>query len=143
MYYNYVKTQTFLISPLVRLMELDLSNNMIVQMDPQVFWNNQDLVKVCKQNYLQTLKITSNLLQLNLNANPMESLSTKLFAPTPYLEELDVSDCDLVFLWHDSSKQPRIGELLKNLKIFNASSNDIRFIYNSDLSVSSEILIKH
>jgi Leucine-rich repeat (LRR) protein len=77
--------------------------------------------------------------KLNLNANPMESLSTKLFAPTPYLQELDISDCDLISLWHDSSKQPRVGEFLKNLKVFNASNNDIKNIFASDLSVSLEI----
>ena len=31
----------------------------------------------------------------------------------------------------------RVGELLKNLKVFNASNNDIKNIYASDLSVSS------
>lgn len=65
----------------------------------------------------------------------MESLSTKLFAPTPYLEDLDVSDCDLTSLWHDSSKQPRVGEMLKNLKVLNASNNDIKNIFANDLSV--------
>ena len=30
----------------------------------------------------------------------------------------------------------RVGELLKNLKVFNASNNDIKNIYASDLSVS-------
>lgn len=75
-------------------------------------------------------------MQLNLNANPLESLSTKLFAPTPYLEELDISDCDLITLWHDSSKKARSGELLTNLKVFNASNNDIKNIFASDLSVS-------
>lgn len=78
----------------------------------------------------------TSIIQLNLNANPFESLSTKLFAPTPYLEELDVSDCDLVSLWHDSSRQARAGELLKNLKVFNASNNDIKNIFNTDLNVS-------
>jgi len=73
---------------------------------------------------------------LNLAANPLESLSPKLFAPTPYLENLDISDCDLVTLWHDSSKQARVGELLKNLKIFNVSNNDIKNIFASDLNVS-------
>lgn len=66
----------------------------------------------------------------------MESLSTKIFTPTPYLQELDVSDCDLTTLWHDSSKNIRVGELLKNLKVFNASNNDIKNIFVSDLSVS-------
>lgn len=33
-------------SPLVRMMELDLSNNIISTLDSQVFWNNQDLIKV-------------------------------------------------------------------------------------------------
>lgn len=36
----------FVHSPLVRLMELDLSNNLLATLDPQVFWNNQDLNKV-------------------------------------------------------------------------------------------------
>lgn len=119
-------------------MELDLSSNMISSLDSQVFWNNQDLIKV--NIFLKALKSFSQKLlffQLNLNANQMESLSTKLFVPTPYLEELDVSDCDLVSLWHDSSKQGRVGEFLKSLKVFNASNNDIKNIYNTDLSVSS------
>jgi Leucine-rich repeat (LRR) protein len=82
------------------------------------------------------LKLFQFSSQLNLNANPLDSLSTKLFAPTPYLEELDISDCDLTSLWTDSSKQPRVGEFLKNLKVFNASNNDIKNIYANDLSVS-------
>lgn len=47
-----------------------------------------------------------------------------------------MSDCDITQLWHDSSKQPRVGEFLKNLKVFNASNNDIKNIYSTDLSVS-------
>lgn len=127
----------FFLSPLVRLMELDLSSNLLATLDTQVFWNNQDLLKVNRNNIFSYL-IKTNLSishQLNLNSNPMESLSTKLFAPTPYLEELDVSDCDLTSLWHDSSKQPRVGEMLKNLKVLNASNNDIKHIFATDLSV--------
>ena len=56
--------------------------------------------------------------------------------PTPYLEDLDINDCDLTTLWDDSSNQGRIGELLKSLKFFNASNNDIKHIFTSDLSVS-------
>jgi hypothetical protein len=66
----------------------------------------------------------------------LDSLSTKIFTPTTYLQELDVSDCDLVTLWQDSSKNIRVGELLKNLKLLNASNNDIKNIFVSDLSVS-------
>lgn len=65
----------------------------------------------------------------------METLSTNIFKTTPYLQELDISDCDLVSLWADSSKNARDGDLLKNLKVFNASNNDIRNIFTSDLSV--------
>lgn len=43
-----VKILIFIRSPLVRLMELDLSNNLLANLDPQVFWNNQDLNKVRK-----------------------------------------------------------------------------------------------
>jgi Leucine-rich repeat (LRR) protein len=125
-------------------MELDLSNNIISAMDSQIFWNNQDLVKVNFSTKKIRLHASYPLIlqQLNLNANPMESLSTKLFAPTPYLEELDISDCDLVSLWHDSSKQPRLGEFLKNLKVFNASNNDIKHIYNTDLIVRLVVIMK-
>lgn len=56
--------------------------------------------------------------------------------PTPYLEDLDISECDLTSLWHDSSNKGRIGELLKNLKFLNASNNEIKHIFTSDLSVS-------
>lgn len=31
-------------------MELDLSNNLVSTLDPQVFWNNQDLIKVENAN---------------------------------------------------------------------------------------------
>lgn len=112
-----------LFSPLLRLMELDLSNNLISALEPQVFANNQDLQK------------------LNLAANPLETLSTKVFVPTTYLQELDISDCDLVSLWQDSSKNARDGDLLKNLKVFNASNNDIKNIYSSDLSTMRNLKV--
>ncbi|XP_070499542.1 protein artichoke [Chironomus tepperi] len=112
-----------LFSPLLRLMDLDLSNNLIATLNQQIFWNNQDLQ------------------MLNLAANPLESLSPKIFQATPYLQKLDVSDCDLVTLWHDSSMSIRVGELLKNLKVFNASNNDIKNIYASDLSTMKNLKV--
>lgn len=81
--------------------------------------------------------------QLHLQSNSFESLSPKLFAPTIHLEELDVSDGDLVSLWHDSSSKKRVGEMLKNLKVLNASNNDIKSIYESDFSVSFDNLQKN
>lgn len=75
-----------------------------------------------------------------MQSNSFESLSAKLFAPTIHLEELDVSDGDLVSLWHDSSPKKRVGEMLKNLKVLNASNNDLKGIYESDFAVSFDEL---
>lgn len=43
---NIQKIHKNLFSPLVKLMELDLSSNALTQLDIQTFWNNQDLHKV-------------------------------------------------------------------------------------------------
>lgn len=76
------------------------------------------------------------LFQLYLKNNPIQFLSTKTFALTPYLDVLDVSECNLKTLWLESSHHPRVGDFLKNLKVFNASSNFIKNVYESDLAVS-------
>lgn len=75
-------------------------------------------------------------LQLNLGGNPLEILSSKLFLSTEHLSELDLSDCDLTKLWHDSSAKLRADNLLANLKFLNVSNNDIQNIFSSDLAVS-------
>ena len=76
------------------------------------------------------------ILQLNLAGNPLEILSSKLFLSTEHLTELDLSDCDLTKLWHDSSARLRGDNLLTNLKFLNVSNNDIKNIFPSDLAVS-------
>lgn len=35
-----------LFGPLIKLKDLDISNNLFAEMDPKIFWNNQDLEKV-------------------------------------------------------------------------------------------------
>lgn len=41
-----------LFSPLIKLKELDISNNLFSEMDPKTFWNNQDIDKVSDFNSL-------------------------------------------------------------------------------------------
>nr|XP_019554902.2 uncharacterized protein LOC109424268 isoform X3 [Aedes albopictus] len=103
------------LSPLDKLMELDLSNNLITELSDETFLQNRNLNK------------------LNLSGNQMSRLSAKLFLPLQYLNHLDVSDCDLRTVWETSDEKAKNAKVLPNLKLLNASFNEISTVYVSDL----------
>lgn len=103
------------LSPLDKLMELDLSNNLITELSDETFLQNRNLNK------------------LNLSGNQISRLSAKLFLPLQYLNHLDVSDCDLRTVWETSAPSAKSAKVLPNLKLLNASYNEISTVYVSDL----------
>ncbi|XP_021699346.1 uncharacterized protein LOC5578857 isoform X1 [Aedes aegypti] len=103
------------LSPLDKLMELDLSNNLITELSDETFQQNRNLNK------------------LNLSGNQISRLSAKLFLPLQYLTHLDVSDCDLRTVWETSNANAKNAKVLPNLKLLNASYNEISTVYVSDL----------
>ncbi|XP_062699338.1 uncharacterized protein LOC109424268 isoform X2 [Aedes albopictus] len=103
------------LSPLDKLMELDLSNNLITELSDETFLQNRNLNK------------------LNLSGNQISRLSAKLFLPLQYLNHLDVSDCDLRTVWETSDEKAKNAKVLPNLKLLNASFNEISTVYVSDL----------
>lgn len=105
------------------LVELDLSNNLLGKLNKDLFLNNRNLQK------------------LYLSGNPIPSISTRLFRETNNLAELDVSDCDLTQLWHESGPKTKYTQVLDNLRYLNISMNDITTIYKSDLNVFGKLKV--
>ncbi|XP_058830335.1 uncharacterized protein LOC131689333 isoform X2 [Topomyia yanbarensis] len=111
------------LSPLDKLMELDLSNNLITQLSEQTFLQNRNLNK------------------LNLSGNQISVLPAKVFLPLQYLNHLDVSDCDLRTIWESSAPNAKNPKVLPNLKLLNASFNEISTVYVTDLASLSSLRV--
>ncbi|XP_058466869.1 uncharacterized protein LOC131439631 isoform X2 [Malaya genurostris] len=111
------------LSPLDKLMELDLSNNLITDLSEQTFLQNRNLNK------------------LNLSGNQISRLPAKVFLPLQYLNHLDVSDCDLRTIWESSAPNAKNPKVLPNLKLLNASFNEISTVYVSDLESLASLRI--
>lgn len=111
------------LSPLDKLMELDLSNNLITELSDETFLQNRNLNK------------------LNLSGNQISRLSAKLFLPLQYLNHLDVSDCDLRTIWESSAPNVKSAKVLPNLKLLNASYNEISIVYVSDLESMASLRV--
>lgn len=111
------------LSPLDKLMELDLSNNLITELSDETFLQNRNLNK------------------LNLSGNQISRLSAKLFLPLQYLNHLDVSDCDLRTVWESSAPNVKHAKVLPNLKLLNASYNEISIVYVSDLESMTSLRV--
>ncbi|XP_062544333.1 uncharacterized protein LOC134211470 isoform X2 [Armigeres subalbatus] len=111
------------LSPLDKLMELDLSNNLITELSDETFLQNRNLNK------------------LNLSGNQISRISAKLFLPLQYLNHLDVSDCDLRTVWETSAPSAKNVKVLPNLKLLNASYNEISTVYVSDLESMTSLRV--
>lgn len=111
------------LSPLDKLMELDLSNNLITELSDETFLQNRNLNK------------------LNLSGNQISRLPAKLFLPLQYLNHLDVSDCDLRTIWESSAPNAKSAKVLPNLKLLNASYNEISIVYVSDLESMTSLRV--
>lgn len=55
----------------------------------------------------------------------MTKLTPEMFLPLKQLSELDVSYCDLMEIWSSSMSSVWLSSVLKNLKLFNVSNNNI------------------
>ncbi|XP_055625653.1 uncharacterized protein LOC129768201 isoform X2 [Toxorhynchites rutilus septentrionalis] len=111
------------LSHLDKLMDLDLSNNLITELSEETFAKNRNLNK------------------LNLSGNQLARLSPSTFVPLQYLNQLDISDCDLRNLWDSSSPNAKDHQVLPNLKLLNASLNELSNLYVSDLDSMTSLRV--
>uniref|UniRef100_A0A6B2EBA6 Putative membrane glycoprotein lig-1 n=1 Tax=Phlebotomus kandelakii TaxID=1109342 RepID=A0A6B2EBA6_9DIPT len=120
---NLMTIDSGVFSYLSKLKDLDLSNNLLETLDDTVFLHNRPLTK------------------LVLAGNAFEKISAKVFLPLENLIELDISDCDLRTLWSDNSVKGKNTNILKRLRYFNVSNNEIKIIKRTEVEFLSGLRV--
>ncbi|XP_053615765.1 insulin-like growth factor-binding protein complex acid labile subunit [Plodia interpunctella] len=114
---KYISNKAFAECP--RLVEIDLSYNLITELNGKVFRNNVLLSKL----YLQ--------------GNPLKVLSAEIFTHTPDLTFLDISNGALTTLWKEQNSLPKT--LLNNLTFLNVSRNRISEIKEKEIATFNKL----
>ncbi|GAB0096941.1 Hydroxyacid-oxoacid transhydrogenase [Sergentomyia squamirostris] len=120
---NLVKIDAGLLSYLTKLKDLDLSNNLLEDFDEITFLHNKQLTK------------------LILSGNVFEKISARTFAPLENLIELDISDCNLKTMWSDDAIKGKSGKILKRMRYFNVSNNEIKTIRRTEIESLSGLRV--
>ncbi|XP_055700876.1 toll-like receptor 13 isoform X2 [Phlebotomus papatasi] len=120
---NLVNIDPGVFSYLNKLKDLDLSNNLLENLDDNVFLHNRQMTK------------------LILAGNTFEKISAKVFSPLDNLIELDISDCDLRTLWSDNTLRGKGTKILKRLRYFNVSNNEITTIRRTEVEFLSGLRV--
>ncbi|XP_013194706.2 leucine-rich repeat-containing G-protein coupled receptor 4 [Amyelois transitella] len=102
-----------------KLIKVDLSYNMLTELNDKVFVNNVILSKL----YLQ--------------GNPLKVLSVETFSFTPVLTLLDISNGELTSLWKEQKSLPKT--LLNHLKFLNVSRNRITEIKDKEIATFNQL----
>ncbi|XP_072945719.1 uncharacterized protein Gp150 [Epargyreus clarus] len=119
------------------LSQINLSGNKIKAISNQVFSRSPKLVDInLSYNLLTTLEVkifeaNKDLGKLNLQGNPLKVLSAEVFVHTPLLTWLDMSHAELTSLWKAGKNHSTT--LLSNLSFLNVSHNRITEIKQTEL----------
>lgn len=119
------------------LSQVNLSGNKIKSINSRVFSRCSKLVDInLSYNELTILDVkifekNAELAKLNLQGNPLILLSAEIFVHTPVLNNLDISNADLTYLWKADKNLP--AKFLSNLSFLNVSHNRISGIKQAEL----------
>lgn len=117
--HNKIKSIGSALQKSTRLVEIDLSYNLLTTLAMDTFSMNKDLGK------------------LNLAGNPLTTLSADLFVSNTILTWLDVSSCHLDSLWGTNAVSS--GLVMKELHFLNVSNNNIKSINYKELQTISKL----